>query len=82
MFLSDQANPPPQDETSEKLKVAIKTKDEYGLVMHLVKSNPQNYRPNVERPAYHEDMVKSKCVTEMRKAPVTIKYVHRCRVTP
>lgn len=60
MFLSDQANPPPQDETSEKLKMAVRTKDEYGLVMHLVKDDPHNYRGNVDRAAYHEEVIKSK----------------------
>lgn len=39
MFLSDQSNPPPQDETTEKMKLSIKSKDEYKAVMHLVKSN-------------------------------------------
>lgn len=39
MFLSDQANPPPPDEKSEKLKLAVKAKDEYGPVLHLVKMN-------------------------------------------
>lgn len=40
MFLSDQANPPPNDEVSEKFKLSIKGRDEYGPVMHLVKNNP------------------------------------------
>ncbi|XP_023217243.1 pleiotropic regulator 1-like [Centruroides sculpturatus] len=40
MFLSDQANPPPNDEKSEAFKLSIKGRDEYGPVMHLVKNNP------------------------------------------
>ncbi|KAH6935619.1 hypothetical protein HPB50_007070 [Hyalomma asiaticum] len=47
---------------SEKLKMNVKTKDEYGLVMHLVKSNPQTYRHNTEghRTSYHDEVSKSK----------------------
>lgn len=73
MFLSDQANPPPQDETSEKVKLAAKTRDEYGLVMHLVKANPQPYRHSGEghhRAAvtYHDETSKSK---EMKMPELT-----------
>ncbi|KAL3188411.1 hypothetical protein MRX96_003393, partial [Rhipicephalus microplus] len=62
MFLSDQANPPPQDDTSEKFKMNVKTKDEYSLVMHLVKSNPQTYRHSTDghRASYHDQVPKSK----------------------
>uniref|UniRef100_A0A2R5LM95 Pleiotropic regulator 1 n=1 Tax=Ornithodoros turicata TaxID=34597 RepID=A0A2R5LM95_9ACAR len=60
MFLSDQANPPPQDEQSEKFKVAIKTKDEYGLVAHLVKANPQIHRAMTEKIHIDDDPFKGR----------------------
>ncbi|XP_035229291.1 pleiotropic regulator 1-like [Stegodyphus dumicola] len=37
MFLADQANPPPPSDKSEQMKM-IKARDEYGSVLHLVKS--------------------------------------------
>ncbi|GFT60944.1 pleiotropic regulator 1 [Nephila pilipes] len=38
MFLADQANPPPPNEKSDKMKSMIKARDEYGSVLHLVKN--------------------------------------------
>ncbi|CAL1268764.1 unnamed protein product [Larinioides sclopetarius] len=38
MFLTDQANPPPPNEVSDKLKRMIKARDEFGAVLHLVKN--------------------------------------------
>lgn len=38
MFLADQANPPPPNERSDKLKMMLKAQDEYGSVLHLVKN--------------------------------------------
>jgi len=46
MFLSDQANPPPPDERAEKLKAAVKAKDEYRGVMHLVRSSDNKAKLN------------------------------------
>ncbi|XP_076355269.1 transport and golgi organization 4 [Tachypleus tridentatus] len=48
MFLSDQANPPPSDEASEKIKLLVKAADEYKPVMHLIRNNPdKEFRQNV-----------------------------------
>ncbi|XP_054711742.1 pleiotropic regulator 1-like [Uloborus diversus] len=38
MFLVDQANLPPPNEDSDKIKMMMKARDEYGPVMHLVKN--------------------------------------------
>lgn len=38
MFLADQANPPPPNKLSDTLKMKIKSRDEYGPVLHLVKT--------------------------------------------
>ncbi|XP_070553622.1 pleiotropic regulator 1-like [Ptychodera flava] len=35
MFVSDNVDPPPQDPSCEKVKMACKARDEYGPVMHL-----------------------------------------------
>lgn len=50
MFLADQANPPPPNEKSDKLKMMMKARDEYGSVMHLVKS--KQLRENCEDNAH------------------------------
>jgi pleiotropic regulator 1 len=39
MFLSDQVNPPPFDDKAEALRMSCRARDEYGLVMHLVKTD-------------------------------------------
>ena len=39
MSISDQANPPPPDEKSEKITTQCKVRDEYGLVKEMVKES-------------------------------------------
>ena len=42
LFVSDYGKLPPEDEEAEKLATAIKAKDQYGPVMHLVQENEEN----------------------------------------
>ncbi|XP_077984126.1 pleiotropic regulator 1-like [Glandiceps talaboti] len=47
MFVSDNVDPPQQDQGSEKLKLACKARDEYGPVMHLPIPK-ETHRPQVQ----------------------------------
>ncbi|XP_033631650.1 pleiotropic regulator 1-like [Asterias rubens] len=65
MFISDNIQPPPIDEKSERVKLACKVRDEYGMVQHLpqpkevkppaIKQNNSNHIPQDNRPGF-EDM--------------------------
>ncbi len=60
MFISDNIQPPPIDEKSERVKIACKIRDEYGMVRHLpqpkevkppaIKQNNSNHIPQDNGP--------------------------------